>query len=476
MRSLQPLSVLCCFLLVLRAVASTMPSTFSNSSSTALFEGSKSAAVSLRSPATLDHYQHGAGSPENALAERAALASGLLMLLPASIALSSMAVYRSGATNLAFGIGTTILAIVVNIWWFWWMEGWKEFLWQLEEQRVNTKIAQLNLQAKLQEIDRNNQLHKPTLEKATYDAQKARQDAANQKWENKYLPKLTAEEHWAEDMPDLEEKWKAAKAAADEAVGDGLNLDSREAKQKVAEEKYDEWKKALDAWKSKAKEAIENQELDPFAFQRQFWEGVSGEDISQNVRRSGILRDGHPRFLHESCSTGLCERVWYSNSLHESRKRDVAGLDVIHKVYLTPTDFDFRASGLAKRDSYGYDPEDVECDGEGEDVLAARSYHTALELKGTGDGTDLEQIAKYVRSHQDDALRQLGDAMSKGQKVKDKNGHEVTILAHEGWTCIALTVNDKPTIWGLHGMFLHDDRLRDNHDDVWEDCRKQLKI
>lgn len=381
---------------------------------------------------------------------------------------------------MAFGVGTTLLAVVVNIWWFWWMEGWKEFLWQLEEQRYNTKTAELNYLAKLQEMERNNELHKPTLEKATYDTQKARQDAANQKWENKYLPKLTAEEHWTEDMPDLQEKWKAAKEAADEAVGDGLNLDSREEKQKVAEGKYDEWKEAIDAWKRKAQEAIEIQDLDSFDYQRNFWMMVSGEGDSEaparRLRRSFMPRDGLPGLLHDTCSTGLCQRVWYTNTMHESRKRSVNVSDVIHKVYLTPTDFDFRASGLAKRLDYGYDPEDVRCDADGEDQLAARSYHTALELKGTGDGSELEEIAKYVQAHQDDALHQVGEAIGNGKKIKNKEGHEVTVLAHEGWTCISLTANEQPAIWGLHGVFQQDSKLRDDHTDVWEDCRKQLKI
>ncbi|KAJ5179074.1 hypothetical protein N7492_002284 [Penicillium capsulatum] len=457
-----------------------MPSAPQDSSSKSL-QNVESAALSVRSPGAVENYYQGTGGTETSLIERGALSAGLLMLLPASIALASMAIYRSGATNMAFGVGTTILAILVNIWWFWWMEGWREFLWQMDEQRMNTKTAELNYQAKLQEMERNDQLHKPALEKATYDAQKARQDAFNQKWESKYLPKLEAEEHWADIMPDLRKKWEAAKEATDEAVGNGLNLDSRETKQKEAEKKYDEWKEAIDAWKQKAKEAIDTQELDSFDYQRDFWAMASGEGDSQNaarkVRRSRMARDGLPNLLHETCSSGLCQRVWYSNTLQESRKRGLARSEIIHRVYLTPTDYDFRAPSFEKRnDDYGYNTEDVECEGDGEDQLADKSFHTALELKGTGDGSDLEDMAKYIKGNQGDALHQIGEAINNGKKIKDKEGHEVTILAHEGWTCIAVTVNKKPVVWGLHGMFQDDAKLHDDHNDVWEDCRKKLKI
>ena len=477
MRSLRPWAAFCLIILLFCAIINAMPSAH---------EDSKSSSLSVRAPGTVEQYSHASGNQNNELAERGMMSGYLLMLLPASMALSTMSIYRGGAANLAFGIGTTCLAIVVNMWWFWWMEGWKEFVWQRKESYYAYKKAELDYYEKEKERDRNNALHRPTLEKATFDAQSARQDLLAKTWKGKFQPKLEVLEPRTKDLPDLNKLWEEASEAVKEATKDELNLDNRESKQKEAEEKFDKYEKALESWERKARDAIDMQELDNFDFQRNFWAQISGEGdeglSSKKIRRDRIARDGLPNLLQESCASGLCQRVWYSNSMHDNVKRDAspAASDLIHRVYLTPMDYDFRAPANEKRGKVieDYSTDEVDCEADGEDELDNKPYHTVLELKGTGEvnGTVLDDFATYIKSNQKDALRQIGDSIDKGKKVKADGGKQVTILAHEGWTCIAVGADNKPAAWGLSGVFQDDSKMHENHDDVWQDCKKQLKI
>ncbi|CAL5868077.1 uncharacterized protein PFLUO_LOCUS2300 [Penicillium psychrofluorescens] len=444
-----------------------MPSTSKSAESTAL---------SIRPPGNLDLYYHESGS---ALAERALPTIGLLALIPSTLAIASVAVYRDNAASLTFGFSTSLLAIAVNVWWFWWMQGYKELIHGLKEAENSWKLSEKNLEDKVLQMDRDNDLHHLKVERETYETESAKLNLLVKQWEYDWVAKVKKTEKWANKAPDLKKLWDQAKEDADAAVQTHLTHGERESKQKKAEESITTFEDALDDWVDKAQQIHDSQTLTPVDYHADFWDMISGESgtSSRKVRRSRIPHDRLPNLVREYCFGGVCNRMWYSNSQQGSGRRTMAASEITHKVYLTPIDYDIRTPVHQKREvpPYQFPMEDVECDEEEDYEVDGKPLHASLELKG-GNIADLEQITNYVTSDQADAVHVIGELIEKGPKVRDEDGNGVTIIARKGWMCISLDTPDggQPAIWGLYGLFEDPTQLHADRDKEWDECKNKL--